>query len=212
MANTIFTQKATCLAAGSFSGCQASKVDHPIHHLRFNSKIKYNRFSLPEQNTGFRIQNEATRKMNMAVYASIPPEAPFPVDPSPGHWKVWIIGTIFTILLSFSKGKWGPLLQLKEKIDTVIDEAEQIADVVEEVAEGVEKVAEGAVKNIPEGKLHDTAEFVEKIAEDIDKQAKNAEDALEKVEDMEKEFESFLESTTHQEKTIVPTTEAKDQK
>lgn len=29
--------------------------------------------------------------------------------------KVWILGTIVTILLSFSRGKWGPLLQLKGK-------------------------------------------------------------------------------------------------
>lgn len=49
------------------------------------------------------------------------------------------------------------------------------------MAEGVEKVAEGAVKHLPKGKLHDAAKLVEKVAQDIDKHAQNAEDVLEKV-------------------------------
>ncbi|TKY56289.1 hypothetical protein E2542_SST20732 [Spatholobus suberectus] len=209
MANTTFTQKSTCLATETL--CQASKVDHrPIHHFRFNSKIKYNCFSVPEQNLGLGFQKDATRKMNMAVYASVPPEVP-PVDPFPGNWKVWAIGAIITLALSFTRGKWGPLLQLKEKIETTIDEAERVADIVEEVAEGVEKVAEGAVEHLPKGKLHDAAEFVEKVAADIDKHAQNVEDVLEKVEDMEKEVDSFFESTTRQEKSTV-TTDSKDKK
>ncbi|XP_027333761.1 uncharacterized protein LOC113848445 [Abrus precatorius] len=212
MANTTFTQKFTCLTVGTFCRCQASKVDHPIHRLRFNSKIKHNGFSVLEQNLALRFQNDPTRKTNMAVHASTTPGAPFPVDPSPGHWKVWILGTIFTILVSFTRGKWGPLLLLKEKVETTIEEADRIMDIVEEVAEGVEKVTEEVVKHLPEGKLRDTAEFVEEVAKDIDKHAQNAEDALEKIENMEKEFESFVESTTHQKNTIMPNTDAKDQK
>ncbi|KAJ1431921.1 hypothetical protein SESBI_06896 [Sesbania bispinosa] len=96
--------------------------------------------------------------------------------------KVWILGAIFTILLSFTRGKWwGPLLRLKDKFETTIDEAERVVDIVEEVAEDVEKVAEGAAEHLPKGKLRDAAEFVEKVAEDVDKHAQNAEDALEKV-------------------------------
>ncbi|XP_027333895.1 uncharacterized protein LOC113848521 [Abrus precatorius] len=211
MANTICTQKSTCLAIETL--CQTSKVDHFIHHHRFNFKIKYNRFSVPEQNLDSRFHKNATRKMNIAVHASVPPGDPLPVDPaSPGHWKVWIIGTIITILMSFTRGKWGPLLQLKEKIQTTIDEAEQVADIVEEVAEEVEKVAEGVVKHLPEGKLHDAVESVEKVAEDIDKHAQNAEDVLEKVENVEKEVESFIESTARREKNTAFTTDSKDQK
>ncbi|CAL0315546.1 unnamed protein product [Lupinus luteus] len=204
MANTIFTQKFICLALGTFkTRCQASKADHPTHHLRSNSIIKYNRFFTSDQG---RFQNVCTRKMNMAVYANTtPPGAPFPIDPSHGHWKVWILGTIVTILLSFSRGKWGPLLQLKDKIGATIDEAERVADIVEEVAERVEKVAEEAAEKLPEGKLQEAARFIEKVAEDIDKRAENVEDALEKVEEMEKKLESFIESTTHQEKTTVVT-------
>ncbi|KAG5111165.1 hypothetical protein JHK82_040388 [Glycine max] len=208
MANTIFTQTITCLAVGKYP---ASNVDHPIHPLRFNSKLKHNnRLSVPEKNLALRFQNGSTRKMNMVVYASITPGDP--IDPS-GHWKIWIVGTIFTILVSFTRGKWGPLLQLKEKVETTIDEAQRVVDIVEDVAEGVDKVAEEAVKHLPDGKLRDAVEFVEKVAEDIDKHAERAEDALEKVENMENEFESFIESTTHhQENSVTTTAEAKEQK
>ena len=42
-------------------------------------------------------------------------------------------------------------------------------------------MAEEAVKHLPDGKLRDAVEFVEKVAEDIDKHAERAEDELEKV-------------------------------
>lgn len=61
MANTIFTQTITCLAVGKYP---ASNVDHPIHPLRFNSKLKHNnRLSVPEKNLALRFQNGSTRKM-----------------------------------------------------------------------------------------------------------------------------------------------------
>ncbi|KAH1214137.1 hypothetical protein GmHk_14G041937 [Glycine max] len=57
MANTIFTQTITCLAVGKYP---ASNVDHPIHPLQFNSKLKHNnRFSVPEKNLALRFQNDA---------------------------------------------------------------------------------------------------------------------------------------------------------
>ncbi|XP_020963709.1 uncharacterized protein LOC107608250 isoform X4 [Arachis ipaensis] len=216
MANTIsITQKVTCFGLGTLDKTQASKVGLPPtthHHVRINSNIiKNNRCYVLEHNLGLFIfpSYTTTRKMNMSVFGSLQPG---PVDPSssPAHWKLWIIGTIFTILLSFSRGKWGPLLQLKE---TRMKEAEKIAEAVEEVAEGVEKVAEDVAKIVPEGKLHDAAQFVEKVAQDIDKHAQAAEDALEKAKDMEQDLESFFESTTHgQEKSVATTPEWKDQK
>ncbi|XP_016165582.1 uncharacterized protein LOC107608250 isoform X1 [Arachis ipaensis] len=220
MANTIsITQKVTCFGLGTLDKTQASKVGLPPtthHHVRINSNIiKNNRCYVLEHNLGLFIfpSYTTTRKMNMSVFGSLQPG---PVDPSssPAHCrKLWIIGTIFTILLSFSRGKWGPLLQLKEKIETRMKEAEKIAEAVEEVAEGVEKVAEDVAKIVPEGKLHDAAQFVEKVAQDIDKHAQAAEDALEKAKDMEQDLESFFESTTHgQEKSVATTPEWKDQK
>ncbi|RDX76398.1 hypothetical protein CR513_43612, partial [Mucuna pruriens] len=210
MENTILTQKTTCLAAGTFGRCSASNVNHPIRHLRFNSKIKHNIFSVPEKkNLALRFQNDATRKMNMTVHAEIIPGGP--VDPamdkkinkiSSGR-KIRIVSTIFTLAVSFiSGGKWGPLLRLKEKVETTIDEAQRVVDIIEDVAEGVDKVAEEAVKHLPEGKLRDAVQFVEQVAEQIDNHAELAEDALEKVENMEKEFGSIIESTSHQDNTV----------
>ncbi|KAK7372997.1 hypothetical protein VNO80_06390 [Phaseolus coccineus] len=207
MANTIFTQKITCLAVGTCGRFPASNVDH---HLRFNTRIKHNRFSVPQKNLGLRFQNDARGKMNMVVYSSTTPETPD--HPSPGHWKFWILSTVFTILASLSRGKWGPLLQLKEKVETTIHEAERVVDTIEDVAEEVDKVAEEALKHLPEGKLRDAVEIVEKVAEDVEKRAQRAEDALEKVENMEKEFESFItESTTHHESSGTTTSEPKEQ-
>ncbi|CAJ1971727.1 unnamed protein product [Sphenostylis stenocarpa] len=201
MANTIFTQTITCLAVGTFGRCPPSNVDHqPIHHLRFNSRIKHKRFSVQEKNLALGFQNDARRKMNMVVCSSITPGNP--VDPSPGNF-----GSLaqYSQYLHPFRGANGDLSE------TTIDEAQRVVDIIEDVAEGVEKVAEEVVKHLPEGKFRDAVEFVEKVAEDVDKQAQHAEDALEKVENMEKELESFvIESTTHQESTGTTNSEAKE--
>lgn len=68
-----------------------------------------------------------------------------------------------------------------EKVETTIEEAEKVSDVIEEVAETVKKVAEEAVNHLPHGKLRDAVEVVEDVAEEIDKDAHIAGDALEKV-------------------------------
>ncbi|KAL5124921.1 hypothetical protein HKD37_02G005236 [Glycine soja] len=166
--------------------CQASKVDHdrPITKFRLNSKVKYNCFSLPEQNLGLRFQKDATKKMSMVVYASIPP------------------------------GNLPSADSFPEKIETTIEQAERVADIVEEVAERVDKIAEGAAKNLPEGKLQDVAEFVENVAENVDKLAEEAGDLLEKVEDKQEEVVSFFESTVRQQKSNDGTTatDSKDKK
>ncbi|XP_028797100.1 uncharacterized protein LOC114752525 isoform X2 [Neltuma alba] len=216
MAMTIFLQQSACAATDTFHRCQASQVDP-----RIISQLKYDRSSapnhklsrLPDLNLGFILQIRRNMKNLAVVHASAPKEAPLPAHPSPGgghYWKVHILGTIVAMLLSFSKGKWGPLLILKEKVETTIEELEQISDVVEEVADKVEEVAEAAAKHLPEGKLQDAAEFIDKLAEEIEKNAHLAGDLLEKVEDMGDEVDSFLDSN-NQDKTVV-SEEAKDHK
>ncbi|KAI9106497.1 hypothetical protein K1719_022025 [Acacia pycnantha] len=201
MAMTIFLQQSSFSATDSFSRRPASKVEpRIISQLKHDSSFipKHMLFRLGDFNAGLQIR----RNMNdVAVHASVPPQAPFPSDHSPAHWKVWILGAAVAILVSFSKGKWGPLLKLKEKAETTIEELEEISDAVEEVAEKVDEVAEAAAKHLPEGKLQDAAEFIEKVAERIDENAHIAGDVLHKVEEMGKEVESLLGSNTHQEKT-----------
>ncbi|KAF7829967.1 uncharacterized protein G2W53_012300 [Senna tora] len=218
MAITIlFPQKFTCIATHTSSKlgkCGTSKLDPKI-----TSKLNYDAFSQNHFSAGFTVQNQISgiangsrRNMNIAVRAGVPPEAPFPSDPS-GNWKVWILGTIVTILVSFiSKGKWGPLLELKERVEDTIEEAEKVSDIVEDVAEKVTEVADEVGKHLPEGKLQDAVEFVEQLAQQIDKNAETAGDVLQKVQDLGDDVESFLESTTHQQNTqLTAAQEAKDQ-
>ncbi|XP_057747464.1 uncharacterized protein LOC130966663 [Arachis stenosperma] len=229
MADTIIsTQKIiTCLASGAAVRCKnnninnnASKVDQfpSTHRLRFSSVAKQSRFSFLDQK-----KNEGTRKKKLAICA-LPPETPVPIDvtshgqlwdfitnSSLSDWQVWVGGSAVTVLLSFAtKGKWGPLLQLQDKLQTTIDQAEKVVDMVEDVAERVEKVAEEAANNLPEGKLQDAAEYIENLAEKIDKSAEMAEAALEKIEDISEQLESFVESTQEL-KTVTTTVQAKDQ-
>ncbi|XP_016167598.2 uncharacterized protein LOC107610044 [Arachis ipaensis] len=185
MANAIFithNKSSLIVAPRTFHKCQSSNVDNV--RISFGSNIKFNGSRVPQQN----------------------------LLPLRRNMKLWVVGTIFTIVMSFSKGKWGPLLLLKEKVETTIEEAERIADVIEEVAERVDKAAEEVVKIIPEGKLRDAVEFVEKVAENVDKIAENAGDTLEKVDDMEDELDSLLKSLPKQQINAVTTTESKDQK
>ncbi|KAI9106929.1 hypothetical protein K1719_022457 [Acacia pycnantha] len=82
-------------------------------------------------------------------------------------------------------------------------QVEQISFAVERAAEMVEEMAEAAANRLPQGKLHDSAEFVEKLAEEIDKVAHLSVDLLEKVEEMEKKVDSFLDSAIQGKKADV---------
>ncbi|MED6133517.1 hypothetical protein PIB30_028945 [Stylosanthes scabra] len=239
MADTIIlSQKiTTCLALGAAVRCNnnnnnnASKVDQffPTTHkgVRFNSVVKQSHLSsfLDQKNQRYlRSQNEATRKKKMAICA-LPPESPVPIDAtshgqlwdfitnsSLSGWQVWVGGSAVTALLSFvTKGKWGPLLQLNDKLQETIDEAEKIVDMVEDVAERVEKVAEEAAHKLPDGKLQDAAEYIESLAEKIDKSAEMAEAALEKIEDISENLEAMAESAKQELKPVTTTVKAKDQ-
>ncbi|KAI4337657.1 hypothetical protein L6164_016043 [Bauhinia variegata] len=174
---------------------------------------KHNRLSA--SGAAVRVQSSGSkRKINFAILCSVQPGPSLPSNPSPAgsNWKIWIIGSIMTLLFSFSKGKWGPLLKLKEEFKARIDAIEDVVDIVEGVAEKVDKVAEGISDNLPAGKLRDIADFIENVAEKVDKGAEMVEDALEKVEEAGEHMETLLESKIQQEKPVVQVaTEAKDQ-
>ncbi|KAI4307436.1 hypothetical protein L6164_030626 [Bauhinia variegata] len=210
MAFTTSPQGSTCLAsAPTLDRCQASK--HDLIRL-----LPISKHNLGASTAALRVHHDNRRKMNFVVLCGVPPGASFPSDPLPGSWKLWLLGTVMTVLFSFTKGKWGPLLKLKEEFQTKIDAIEDVVDMVEDVAEKVDKVAEEISDNLPAGKLRDFADFVENVAEQVDKSAELAEDALEKVEEIGEQMETLLESNTQEEKTVVVTaavtTEAKDQK
>ncbi|XVE60545.1 hypothetical protein DITRI_Ditri05aG0137300 [Diplodiscus trichospermus] len=147
--------------------------------------------------TGLKVQN-TDRYRNMVVCDSVGsgptvPSASSPT-PVPGSWKPWILGILLSVILPFWRGKWGPLLKLKEEVQAVINKVEAVTDTVEKVAEEVEKVADDIGDQLPEGRLKDALEFVEDMAEDTADGAQLAGDFIDKVEDMVDEAEEKVES------------------
>ncbi|KAJ8762557.1 hypothetical protein K2173_007996 [Erythroxylum novogranatense] len=137
-----------------------------------------------------------SKKRNTVVYGGVEPDsAPPPSDRSPAPWNGWILGIVVTIILPSTRNKWGPLLRIKEQFDSVVETAEQVTELVEDVAEAVDKVSEEIGEHVPEDSALDkAAEFVEDIAEETVKNAKLADALLEKVEEVEKEVFSAIDS------------------
>ncbi|GMI90983.1 hypothetical protein HRI_002767600 [Hibiscus trionum] len=154
-------------------------------------------------NGGFGLQSYRNRKMkNMQIVRcsldSGSGHAPFPFNllpPAGSDWQLWALGTAVPLILSFTAGKWGPLLKLKNDADKFLETAEHISDVVEEVAEKVEKIADEVGDQLPDGgKLQATLELVEDLAEETAKNAQLAGDLIDKVQEMEDKLETFMES------------------
>ncbi|KAK4792234.1 hypothetical protein SAY86_022669 [Trapa natans] len=111
-----------------------------------------------------------------------------PPGASPGSWTWWILGAVVAVVLPFTKSRWGPLLKLKNEVETVVEMAEEVTEVVEKVAEDVAEL-------LPQGgKLRDTVELVEHVAEVTAKDAHMVKGFIEKLEELEKEVEGGMES------------------
>ncbi|KAB1219985.1 hypothetical protein CJ030_MR3G020092 [Morella rubra] len=127
-----------------------------------------------------------------------PPPTPNP-NPSPGSWIGVAVGIFATVILPFLANKMGTFLKLNQEVEAVVETAEVATEVIEKVAEEVEKLAEEVANQFPEGgKVQNAATFVENIAKETIKDAHLAEDVIEKVEEVEKEVESFVDPAIHQ--------------
>ncbi|KAJ6709548.1 hypothetical protein OIU74_010610 [Salix koriyanagi] len=150
------------------------------------SKFKHKSQSLGNQrleifSTSLKLLYAKNTKMQMAVYSSVGTGSAHPSAPSP--WKGWILGVLLSVILPFCRNKWGGLLLMKDKIEAVVELADQVADIVEEVAEGVEKVADEVADHLPEGgRLKQVATFVENVARETAKDADLIDDVIEKVQ------------------------------
>ncbi|CAK9149029.1 unnamed protein product [Ilex paraguariensis] len=135
-----------------------------------------------------------TSKMDFAVFAGVQAGGPVPSGPPPNSWKNWILGIVMTVILPLLSHKWGPLLKLKDGIETVVETAEEIAEAVEKVAEEVGKVAEEIADDLPEnGKLRNALTFIENVAKETARDAQLADEFIEKVEEVQEKLESFVE-------------------
>ncbi|KAK9269988.1 hypothetical protein L1049_025561 [Liquidambar formosana] len=135
----------------------------------------------------------------MAVCSSVPPGAPLPSEPPSPHTcrKPWVVGMLLAMILPFFRNKWGPLSLLKSKVDTVVETAEHIAEVVEKVAEEVEKVADEVGDHLPDGgKLKGAFNFVENLAKETAKDAHEADEVIDKLEEVEKDVESLFDQVS----------------
>lgn len=74
------------------------------------------------------------------------------------------------------------LLIITVKVDQIMDTAEHISDVVEAVADKVDKVVEEIEDDLPEGsQIRKTLDFIESVAERVEKDAHTAGDFIDQV-------------------------------
>ncbi|XP_039069146.1 uncharacterized protein LOC120215565 [Hibiscus syriacus] len=119
------------------------------------------------------------RDKNMVVRCGV---GPGPSNHGPGSWKLWVLGILLSVVLPFWRSKWGPLLKLKdENAETVIEKVEAVTNTVKKVAEQVEEVADEIGNNLPEGRLKDTLEIVEDVAQNTAEGARFAGEFFDQV-------------------------------
>ncbi|XP_022894252.1 uncharacterized protein LOC111408727 isoform X1 [Olea europaea var. sylvestris] len=172
---------------------------------------------LSRQSLGYRylsnfsgMDKENSNKRNFVVYNSVP-GAPLPSQPPSNSLRKWILGIVVAIFLPFATNKWGPLLIFKSEVDTAMETIEQITEVVEKTAEVVDKVAENIADHLPEGgKFRKTVDFIENVAETTAKDAHLVEDIIDKVQGVEEDVESIVESLNGE--ADKPSREIKDKK
>ncbi|CAI9778052.1 unnamed protein product [Fraxinus pennsylvanica] len=172
---------------------------------------------LSRQSLGYRylssysgMDKDNGNKRNFVVYNSFP-GAPLPSQPPSNSLRKWILGIALTIILPFVTNKWGPLLKLKNEVDTAVETIEQITEVVEKTAEVVDKVAENIADHLPEGgKFRNTVDFIENVAETAAKDARLVGDIIDKVQGVEEDVESIVVSLSGE--ANEPSREIKDEK
>ncbi|MCD7445877.1 hypothetical protein HAX54_015602 [Datura stramonium] len=105
-----------------------------------------------------------------------------PSPPSSNPLNGWVIGILLSIALPFFRFKWGSLLQLKNKVEDVIETVEDVVDGVEKVAEEMDKVAEHIGNVLPESQLKHALKAVENFSEETAKVAHAAGDFIDQLQ------------------------------
>ncbi|GJW40415.1 hypothetical protein Tco_0302760 [Tanacetum coccineum] len=174
---------------------------HETSHNRSNINLLFNPiFGIPINKQKLTplitTTNSSTRWNSMIVYANVEPPAtpPPPSGSSSGSWKNWVMGILMTFIIPLVTTKGGPIKALLQKVDQLVDTAEHISDVVEAVADKVDKVVEELEDDLPESsQLRKTLDYIENIAERVEKDAHAAGDFIDKVQEMEDKLEDIME-------------------
>lgn len=105
-----------------------------------------------------------------------------PSPPSSNPFSGWVIGILLSVALPFFRFKWGSLLQLKNKVEDVIETVEDVVDGVEKVAEKIDEVAEHIGNTLPESQLKNVLKAVENFSEDTAEVAHAAGDFIDQIQ------------------------------
>ncbi|XP_050938293.1 uncharacterized protein LOC103488552 isoform X3 [Cucumis melo] len=184
-------------SSSTYFGSPTIRSHHPHRRgsdLNLISHL-HNHKSLSLPTTKPNLKN-STCSRSMAIFSAdsmgLPPFLPFSNTPS----QLWMAGVVLSAILSIWKTKnyWRPFLMLKEKVDTVVEKAEEAAEMAETTADGVDKAAEKIAEHLPDGSdLQKTAQSVDDAAKKIGKDADLAGDFCEKFETVEDELSSLIE-------------------
>ncbi|XP_073280822.1 uncharacterized protein [Primulina huaijiensis] len=111
-------------------------------------------------------------------------------DPSTAPWKKWLLGVLFTVILPAAGHKGGLFVVLKAKMDKAIETVEVVTDVVEEIAEETDKIVEEVESKLPgDSKLKKTLDNLDNLTKKAVNEAKQAEDIVHKVREVEQDIE-----------------------
>ncbi|KAL7583280.1 hypothetical protein Lser_V15G44516 [Lactuca serriola] len=145
-------------------------------------------------------------RRNFVVCSNItpPPGVPLPSGPPSDSMNGWVLCIVLTFVLPFITRKWGPLIALKNRVDTAVDMAEHIAEVMEDVAGKVDKVIDSITDDLPEdSKLRKRLEAIDELIEGVAMSAHIANDIIDKVEEAEDKLESLILSQANEEKVSI---------
>ncbi|MFS7913071.1 hypothetical protein Hanom_Chr02g00137381 [Helianthus anomalus] len=158
------------------------------------------------------LSTTCVRRNSMIVYSNVEPAGkPSPPSGSSGSWKNWVIGILMTVIVPFFTTKGGPIKLLIQGVDQIMDTAEHITEVVEAVADKVDKVVEELGDELPEGsEIKKTLDFIENIAERVERDAQTAGDFIDKVQEMEDKIEEIMEPVLEEAKTVDRETKEKE--
>ncbi|CAI9303034.1 unnamed protein product [Lactuca saligna] len=133
-----------------------------------------------------------------------PPGVPLPSGSPSGSMIGWVLCIVLTFVVPFITRKWGPLIALKNRVDTAVDMAEHIAEVMEDVAGKVDKVIDTITDDLPEdSKLRKKLEAIDELIEGVAMSAHIANDIIDKVEEAEGKLESLILSQANEEKVSI---------
>ncbi|KAL5705117.1 hypothetical protein ACHQM5_023460 [Ranunculus cassubicifolius] len=199
--STTTTSLSSCYRFENLSlGKRSLSSLHNTSSLPWNPTAKHG-YAISTQTYGINRQRRTHHTIKMDLNAvdlsgvSVPSGFQFP------DWSNWFLVVIPVVIVPLiTTGKWGPFLELKNKLSKALDQVDNAAEAIEDVARKVDKIADGITENMPEGKLRSMIQQLDDVAEQTIKAADCVEDILEKVDDVEEKIDEMIKESAAKEK------------